>query len=294
MDAAIETRGLSKTYRGGVQALSGVDLTVNAGEVFGFVGPNGAGKSTLIRSLLDLIRPTAGTARLLGIDSRDPRSRERVGYLPGDPRLHPRLSGRAQLDSLLRLRPVGGGYEDLAERFGAALDRPLRDLSKGNRQKIALIQAFMQRPALVVLDEPTSGLDPLVQEEFRSLVRETASSGSTVFLSSHSLDEVQHVAHRVGIIRGGRLVAVDVVEAMLERSVRHVSVRFAEPVDLKTFAQIPGVQVVDGDGPSLSLRVEGSMEPLVKALGGERVIDLTSTPADLEEIFLGYYQEQGE
>jgi ABC-2 type transport system ATP-binding protein len=183
---------------------------------------------------------------------------------------------------------------ELAERFGAALDRPLRDLSKGNRQKVALIQAFMQRPALVVLDEPTSGLDPLVQEAFRSLVRETAAAGATVFLSSHSLDEVQHVADRVGIIRGGRLVAVDVMEAMLERSVRHVSVRFAEPIDTSKFAEIPGVQVVDGDGPSLRLRVEGSMETLVKTLGDERVIDLTSAPADLEEIFLGYYQEQGE
>jgi len=209
---AIETAGLSKTYGGEVQALVDVDLRVEQGEVFGFLGPNGAGKSTLIRILLDLIRPSAGRAALLGQDTRGNGgpARRSVGYLPGDLRLWPRATGRGQLASLSALR--GGGHEReiaaLADRLGAQLDRPVRDLSKSNRQKIGLIQAFMHRPSLAVLDEPTSGLDPLVQETFRSLVREATAEGCTVFLSSHSLDEVQHVAGRVGIIRAGRLVSV--------------------------------------------------------------------------------------
>src|SRR5579862_5626611 len=226
---AIETSGLSKTYGNSVRALVGLDLRVERGEVFGFLGPNGAGKSTTIRLLLDLIRPTSGRAALLGLDAqRSPvEAREQVGYLPGDLRLLDRLTGRAQLDSLVRLRggeaPLRG---ELCERFGAVLDRPIRELSKGNRQKLGLVQAFMHRPPLLILDEPTSGLDPLLQEEFRALVRETAADGRTVFLSSHSLDEVQHAADRVGIIRAGRLLDVDSVASLRERALRHVTVVF--------------------------------------------------------------------
>jgi ABC-type Na+ transport system ATPase subunit NatA len=206
--SAIETVGLSKTYGGEVQALVDVDLRGEQGEVFGFLGPNGAGKNTLIRILLDLIRPSAGRGALLGQDTRGKGgpARRSVGYLPGDLRLWPRATGRAELASLSALRGCGHEREiaALADRLGAQLGRPVRDLSKGNRQKIGLIQAFMHRPSLAVLEEPTSGLDPLVQETFRSLVREAAAEGRTVFLSSHSLDEVQHVAGRIGIIRAGR------------------------------------------------------------------------------------------
>ncbi len=259
---AIETTGLSKTYGGDVRALVGVDLRVEQGEVFGFLGPNGAGKSTLIRILLDLLRPTAGRASLLGVDSRAAggAARKAVGYLPGDLRLWPRSTGHAQLASLAALR--GGDHEReiaaLADRLGAQLDRPVRDLSKGNRQKIGLIQAFMHRPSLAVLDEPTSGLDPLVQESFRALARETAADGRTVFLSSHSLDEVQHVATRIGIIRAGRLVAVEAVETLLARSVRHMRLTFAAAVDSAEFAGLPGVQSAERrrrDRPALGARV---------------------------------------
>ena len=294
---AIETAGLSKTYGGEVQALVDVDLRVEQGEVFGFLGPNGAGKSTLIRILLDLIRPTAGRAALLGEDTsgNGGTARRSVGYLPGDLRLWPRATGRAQLASLSALR--GGGHEreiaTLADRLGGQLDRPVRDLSKGNRQKIGLIQAFMHRPSLAVLDEPTSGLDPLVQETFRSLVRETADDGRTVFLSSHSLDEVQHVAGRVGIIRAGRLVAVESVETLLARSVRHMRLTFGAAVDAAEFAGLPGVQSAEGDGATVRLSVRGSADAVVKHAARHEVLDVVSEPADLEEIFLSYYQEGG-
>ena len=246
---AIETAGLSKTYGSSIQALSDLDLQVERGEVFGFLGPNGAGKSTTIRLLLDLIRPTSGRAALLGLDAQGQSvaARAQVGYLPGDLRLFDRLTGRAQLDSLARLR--GGEMplrDELCERFGAVLDRPIRELSKGNRQKLGVVQAFMHRPPLLILDEPTSGLDPILQEEFRALLRETAGDGRTVFLSSHSLDEVQHSADRVGIIREGRLVGVDRVAELRERALRHVTILFSGPGDSSTFAGIPGVRVQEG------------------------------------------------
>ena len=293
---AIETVGLSKTYSGKVHALVDLDLRVERGEVFGYLGPNGAGKSTTIRLLLDLIRPTAGRASLLGLDTRTDGvpARRHVGYLPGDLRLADRLTGREQLDSLARLRGhVDATLRDeLCERLDVILERPIRQLSRGNRQKIGIVQAFMHRPDLVVLDEPTAGLDPLLQNEMRTLLRETAARGATVFLSSHSLDEVQHVADRVGIIRSGRLVDVDEVETLRERSLRRVTITFAEPVDPSQLRSLDGVRVVDTDGPVVRLAApETAMDELVKTVARHSIVDLVSQPADLEEIFLELYRE---
>jgi ABC-2 type transport system ATP-binding protein len=291
---AIETSGLSKTYPNGVRALVDLDLRVERGEIFGYLGPNGAGKSTTIRLLLDLIRPTAGGAAILGAGVQEVEARRRVGYLPGDLRLNDRLTGRVQLDSLARLR---GGVDallrdSLVERFGCVLDRPIRELSKGNRQKLGIVQAFMHRPEVLILDEPTGGLDPINQGEFRQLIRETATEGRTVFLSSHSLDEVQHTADRVGVIRSGRLVDVDSVESLRERSPRHVTIRFAEPVDPAAFASLPDVQVVDtGDHVVRLAAPEPAMDGIVKAAARHHVVDFVSEPADLEEIFLALYRE---
>ena len=297
--AAIETSALSKTYRGGVRALAGLDLRVERGEVYGFLGPNGAGKSTTIRLLLDLIRPTSGRAALLGLDSRTDgvAARRRVGYLPGDLRLYDRLTGREQLDSLARLRGMrDGSYRDeLVARFTVPLDRPIRELSKGNRQKLGLVQAFMHRPELVILDEPTSGLDPLLQEEFRALLRETAADGRTRFLSSHSLDEVQHVADRVAIIRSGRLIDVDAVAPLRDRALRHVQVTFRAPVDPGPFAALDGVRVEELDGAVLRLAAPASaMDGIVKTAAAHDLVDLVSAPAELEEIFLDLYREDGD
>lgn len=293
---AIETAGLSKTYAGGVEALIDLDLRVERGEVFGYLGPNGAGKSTTIRLLLGLIRPTRGRAALLGLDTRHDgvASRQAVGYLPGDLRLSDRLTGREQLASLARLRAgVDSGYRDeLCERLDVVLDRPIRQLSRGNRQKLGLVQAFMHRPELVVLDEPSAGLDPLLQNELRLLLRESAAAGCTVFLSSHSLDEVQHVADRVGIIRAGHLTDVDAVERLRERALRHVTVMFAVAADAESFERPDGVRLVQVDGPVLRLSApETAMDALVKAVAAYRVVDFVSQPADLEEIFLELYRE---
>jgi ABC-2 type transport system ATP-binding protein len=293
---AIETRGLSKTYASGVQALVDLDLRVERGEVFGYLGPNGAGKSTTIRLLLGLIRPTAGRAAILGLETgiTSVEARRRVGYLPGDLRLSDRLTGNAQLDSLARLR---GGVDQatrdrLVERFECVLDRPIRELSRGNRQKLGVVQAFMGRPDVLVLDEPTGGLDPLNQGEFRALARETAAEGRAVFLSSHSLDEVQHLADRVGIIRSGRLIDVDSVDSLRERSLRHVTIRFAEPVDPAAFAALEGVRVQHADGGLVRLAApEAAMDGIVKTAARAQVLDLVSEPADLEEIFLELYRE---
>ena len=295
-DPAIETLGLEKKFPNGVTAIAELDLRVEQGEVFGYLGPNGAGKSTTIRLLLDLIRPTAGRILVLGRDSRRAgiEARRRMGYVPGDLRLSDRLTAREQLDSLARLR---GGVNDalrerLCERFGVVLDRPIRHLSKGNRQKVGLVQAFMHRPDLVVLDEPSSGLDPLLQAELRSLVRETAAEGRTVFLSSHSLDEVQHVADRVGIIRASRLAHVDSVERLRERALRHITIVFAEAVDSTRFATLDGVRVENADGRVLHLSApEPAMDAVVKEAAAHPVVDLVSQPADLEEIFLDLYEE---
>jgi ABC-2 type transport system ATP-binding protein len=293
---AIETVGLSKTYGDSVRALVDLDLRVERGEVFGYLGPNGAGKSTTIRLLLDLIHPTSGRAAVFGVDARTdgPAARGPVGYLPGDLRLSDRLTAREELDSFARLRgDADTAYRDeLCERLGVELDRPIRQLSRGNRQKVGLVQAFMHRPDLVMLDEPTAGLDPLLQAEVRALLRETAAEGRTVFLSSHSLDEVQHAADRVGIIRSGRLVDVDAVESLRERSLRHVTVTFERAVDPGELGSLDGVRLVAAEGATLRLSApETAMDGLVKTLARFPVADLVVEPADLEEIFLDLYRE---
>ena len=224
--------GLTRTF-GGTRGVRGVSFDIEAGEVFGFLGPNGAGKSTTIRLLLGLYRAQAGTIRVLGLDPAHDavRINARTGYLAGELALHPRLTGRDHLTRVAHARGLSDlRYEqELVERFGVELDRPVHTLSKGNRQKVGLVLAFMHRPQLLVLDEPTSGLDPLLQAEFASLVHETVADGRTVLLSSHELDEVQRLADRVTIIREGEIVASDTVEGLRAAAPRTVTFRFDEP-----------------------------------------------------------------
>jgi ABC-2 type transport system ATP-binding protein len=293
--AVIQTSRLSKQY-GASRGIADLTLTVERGEVFGFLGPNGAGKTTTIRTLLDLLHPTSGTASLFGLDSRrDSRAiRARLGNLPGDFAYEPSMTGRELLTFFARVRGLAGlgRAEALAARFKADLDRPLHDLSRGNRQKIGLIQALFHEPELLVLDEPTTGLDPLMQEEFLAVVGEHRERGGTVFLSSHDLDEVERICDRVGIVRDGRLIAVEQVEAMRERALRHVRVRFAEIVRPGAMARLAGVEDVERDGTTLRFRVHGGVDALVKALAAHRVEDLEITRPTLEELFLAYYGDR--
>jgi len=289
----IRAEGLTKMYgrHTGVRELT---FEVAPGEVFGFLGPNGAGKTTTIRLMLDLIRPTAGRLEVFGLDVRaeSVAIRRRLGYVPGDLRLYDRLTARELLQFLAHLRGVRDlrDAEELAGRLGLELDRPIHALSKGNRQKAGLVQAFMHRPELLVLDEPTAGLDPLVQQVFYDLIREAAAEGRVVFLSSHVLSEVQHVANRVGVIREGSLVLVDEIEALRERAATRVEATFAEPPPPGAFADVQGVTEVERRGPTVVFSLRGPADPLVKALARYRVLALDSHEADLEDIFVGLYR----
>lgn len=291
--AAIETRSLTKRY-GTARGIENMDLRVEHGEVFGFLGPNGAGKTTTIRLLVDLLRPTSGSASVLGLDCRRDSLavRRRVGFLPGDLTLYDHMDGTALIRFLSSLRPgVDRGLVDrLVERFGIEMNRPIGSLSKGNRQKLGLLQAFMHRPQVLVLDEPTTGLDPLVQEEFHDLLREVAAEGTAVFLSSHSLDQVQRVADRVGIIREGRLVAVEAVDTLRRLATRHVRIEFTEPVAAGEFEMLDGVRDVRAKGTTVEMAVTGALGPLLGVVANHEVVDLLSEAADLEEIFLAYYR----
>ncbi len=292
--AAIETDGLTKYY-GRNRGIEDISIAVQAGEVFGFLGPNGAGKTTTIRTLLNLLHPSRGSARIFGMDSRreSVAIRARLGNLTGDFGYGKHSSGREALSLLARLRRVDGidRAEELARRFQADLDRPLGQLSRGNRQKIGLILAVFHRPELLILDEPTSGLDPLMQEEFLSLVGEERERGCTVFLSSHELDEVERVCDRVGIVREGRLIAVERIADLLGKAQRKVSVEFAEPVDPAQLRDCPGVSDVVAEGRRLSFRVAGDVDAALKAIAAHAVVDLEFAHPTLEEVFLTYYRE---
>jgi ABC-2 type transport system ATP-binding protein len=292
MQAVIETDVLTKRY-GTERGIDEISMTVEPGEVFGFLGPNGAGKTTAIRTLLDLLHPTSGSARIFGLDSRRDSLaiRARLGNLPGEFSCDPRLTGRALLRFCAEVRGVRDldAAADLARRFHANLDRPVGELSSGNRQKIGLIQALFHDPELLLLDEPTTGLDPLMQEEFLAVVTEHRDAGGTVFLSSHDLDEVERVCDRVGIIREGRLIAVEHVSALRHRAYHHVAFEFAEHADPGEFARIPGVTALDADGRHVSFKLEGDLDPVVKAAARHTVVDMEVSEPTLEEIFLTFY-----
>lgn len=288
-DAALRLQGLTKFY-GSHRGVEDLSLDVEPGEVFGFLGPNGAGKTTTIRMILGLLHPTRGSGEVLGMDIVDDSValRAQLGYLPGDLALYDRMHGRELLGFLATMR---GGvpaarYEELAERLQVDLDRRIKDLSRGNRQKLGVVQAFMHSPRMLVLDEPTSGLDPLVQQEFQRLVRETVEAGATVFLSSHILGEVELMADRVGIVVQGRLVVVDSVDMLRERAARRIELDFpAAPPDL---TQAPGVQRYEVRGPTATCWVAGPVGPLLKLAVDHGLVDVHTHDPDLEDAFLGY------
>ncbi len=293
---AVRAERLTKFY-GRSRGVVELDLEVRRGEVFGYLGPNGAGKTTTIRLLLDLIRPTRGRAEVLGLDIRRDgvAIRQRLGYLPGELALYDRMTGGELLRYLANLRGgVDWGYvESLAERLECDLSVHIKSLSKGNKQKIGLIQAFIHRPELLVLDEPTAGLDPLMQHEFHRLVRELAEEGSTFFISSHNLPEVERISDRVGIIREGTLVTVDDVESLKRKALRRLEIHFASPVPREAFGGIAGVRDLAVDGATLRCAVAGSVDGLIKAAARFEVLNVVSPEVSLEEIFIDYYQGEG-
>jgi len=304
---ALSIHGLTKSY-GNLQALRGVDLEVGRGEIFGFLGPNGAGKTTTIRCLLDLIRPDGGELRVLGLDPQAApvAVRARAGYLPGELSLEPNLTAERVLRQLADLR--GGVDWAFAQSVAARLQLDLRtavkNMSKGNKQKVGVVQALMARPELLLLDEPTAGLDPLMQQEVYRLLREARAAGATVFFSSHIISEVEAIAERVAIIRQGRIAEVVAPHDLLSRAARRVRVRFREPVNALALAVVPGVTALDdaarGDErteaapfapvTAVTLQVEGGMDGLIKALAAHPVLDLETERPSLEEIFLTMYE----
>ena len=268
MRDVIQTTNFTKFY-GGRLAVSDVNLDVHEGEVFGLLGPNGAGKTTTIRTLLDFIRPTSGSTTVLGLDTRkhSHEIRRRVAYLPGELVLYDKMTGREVLGYLAHLR---GGVDwrfvdELAERLECSLTQPISTLSRGNRQKLGLIQAFMKKPELIIMDEPTSGIDPLVQQEFYHLVKEVKAEGRTVFISSHNLPEIERICDRVGIIREGKLINVEDVSILKEHALHQLEFHFATPVPQKAFADLPGVRDLTVEDTVLHCTIMG--KPLILASG---------------------------
>ena len=285
--------GITKRF-GHKLAVDNVSLELHKGEVFGFLGPNGAGKSTTIRSVMDFLRPTDGWVELLGGQSFQERTalHDRVGYLAGDIALYENMTGRKLLKFLARTgRKVDWHYVDeLAERFEAVLDRPIRHLSKGNRQKIGLIQAFMHRPKLLILDEPTSGLDPLMKQVFYDLVREVSEQGATVFVSSHDLAEVQKICHRAGFIRDGKLIAIEHIATMKHLSTHRYIVTFAKKPSLAAAKKVPSITDVQHRGDEYEFTVKGDAAEFVSFIAEYKPKLLRESELELEELFMRYYE----
>lgn len=289
----VRTTGLSKSYAN-VHALSELDLCIRRGEVFGYLGPNGAGKTTTLRLLMGSVRPTSGSATVLGLDAwrNSVAVHRKVGYLPSDTALYGRLTGSQHIRYFLHLRgtPDATHALDLAGRLDLDLTRPVRMLSKGNRQKLALVLALMSRPALLILDEPTTGLDPIVQQRFHAILHEHTGNGGSVLLSSHVLGEVQRIADRIGVLRAGRLVAVEQLEVLRGRALHHVSARFAGPVEAAEFDRLPELRDVRfADGLLRCSAPRSALDALLKQVARHDVLDFECAEAELEETFLAYY-----
>jgi ABC-type multidrug transport system ATPase subunit len=290
---AVDTSGLTKDYGNG-RGIFDLDLHVAVGEVFGFLGPNGAGKTTTIRLLMGLIHATSGSARIFGLDcERDAVAvKRKVGYCPGE---LPQFGGWRGSEIVAYVAGLRGDVDDaaitaLATRFDLDLGRKYREYSHGNKQKLALVMAFMHQPALVILDEPTTGLDPLHQQEFYGIVRDAQTAGATILISSHVLSEVEHVCDRVGIVREGHLATVSALENLVGMRAFRVEIDFADEVPADRLGRVEGLdQLVITDHRATAL-LRGTFEPLMAAVADARVVGFTSREPSLEEIFLTYYR----
>jgi len=295
-DKQITLNRLSKRYHGAkTDSLHGVSLEVAAGEVYGFLGANGAGKSTTIRTLLNFIEPTSGSARICGLDivKDSVEVKRHVGYLAGEVALYSRMTGKDFLNYMAGLQPVKtkGYTAELVKRFQADPTKPLGNLSKGNRQKFGLIQAVMHEPDVLILDEPTSGLDPLMQEEFYKLIRESKQRGASVFVSSHNFAEVQRMCDRIGFIREGRLVAEQTLADLAAKAAHTFTLTFADSAPLAELKRLARASITAHDEHHLTISVEGELSPLFRLLGAHHVTRLEQQDVNLEEEFMRFYQK---
>lgn len=298
MQAAIDIQKLSKRYHGSkTYALKDLTLQVQPGEVYGFLGPNGAGKSTTIRTLMNFIQPTSGSATVLGKDivKDSVAVKQSIGYLPSDTALYPKMTGEQFLDYMEELQPAAStAYrKELLKRFKAEPRKKLGELSRGNRQKISIVQAFMHKPQVLILDEPTSGLDPLMQEAFYELVLETKQRGASIFTSSHILSEVQRICDRIGIIREGELISERSIAEMASEAAQTFDVTFAGKAPIGKLKTIKGVRIAHQDGPMVTIHLHGELQPLLAELSKHKVTRLEARQLDLEEMFLRFYEQEG-
>ncbi|MBI4295180.1 MAG: ABC transporter ATP-binding protein [Chloroflexi bacterium] len=288
------THGLTKYY-GKIRGIEGLDLEVRAGEIFGFLGSNGAGKTTTIRLLLGLLRPSHGQAEIFGLDveRRSPQIRRQIGYIPGDVSFYEGLSGEEMLNLLGRLHPSPSvrRRRELAERLELDMGRKIKTYSRGMKQKLAIVQALMNDPRLLILDEPTLGLDPLMQREFYKILAEERAGGKTVFLSSHVLPEVERVCDRLGIVRDGRLVTVEDVAQLKRKKVRHMELIFKGEVSAEAL-DMEGVEILHREGNRMLLAVHGNVEGLLRRLAELPVEDMVFPEATLEDTFMKFYSQE--
>lgn len=291
-DPIITTHDLT-VYYGKHRGIVEVNLEVRAGEIFGFLGPNGAGKTTTQRVLLDLIRPTKGSASIFGMDCQKDsvEIRRRIGYLPGELSLYENMTGADYLNLFSQLRGINGDptyRKELCHRLDLDATRKMGEYSRGNKQKVGVVAAFMNKPELLVLDEPTTGLDPLVQQNVLRLVREAKAEGRTVFFSSHVLPEVQAVCDRVGIIREGKLIATERVQDMMKQQFRRVRVRLANS-PAEGNITLPGVALTDSVDNEFTFEIRENLNKFLEMITQYQVIDIETLDLTLEEVFMAYY-----
>jgi len=293
-DDIIKTAALTKFY-GATRGVEQVDLTLKAGEILGFLGPNGAGKTTTIRMLLGLILPTSGRATVLGRDIGLGLTAvmDRIGYIPGDVRLYPRMTGEYLLDYFARFKPRRSAKlrGALIERFGLDTDKRVGELSRGNRQKLAIVLALMHDPELLVLDEPTLGLDPLMQREFYQLLREFKKRGAALFLSTHILGEAENVCDHVAVVRDGRLIAVEGIDEIAVKKLHNLEVTVADDI-ADDFFDLPGVVGLQRQDRTFRLVFKGELDPLIKKLARAHVVSMNLSHAGLEEVFFEFYEKE--
>lgn len=289
---------LSKRYGNSPHlSLSNLSISIYAGEVYGFLGPNGAGKSTAIRTLMNFIQPTSGSAQILGLDivNDSVEIKKSVGYLSGDFSIYPKMTGSQYLQYMKGLLPADASYvKYLAKLLKADLNKMSSELSRGNRQKIGIIQALMHKPKVLILDEPTSGLDPLMQDAFYELIKEAKNRGTAVFMSSHVLSEVQKICDRIGIIRDGKLIEEKVMSELTMEASQTFDLTFASKVPINELKKIQGTQSITVNGQNVTIHFHGSLSPLFNLLSKYTVTKMDTRTLDLEEVFLRFYKNKGD